>query len=87
MKYIKNDKHDPSWAAQEVPMFVPASSVNLIYGLRHRRSQTGYKVEAGRRNEHGPFLGCPGRIMFVILYVFHALAVQVLNRDTGFLRV
>ena len=28
MKYIKYDKHDPSWAAQEGPLFIPASSLN-----------------------------------------------------------
>ena len=34
MKYIRNDKHDPSWAAQEGPIFNPASNLNLISGMR-----------------------------------------------------
>ena len=38
MNYIKNDKPDPSWAAQEGPMLNPASNLNLISGMRSARS-------------------------------------------------
>ena len=34
MKYIENDKHHPSWAAQEGPLFIPASILNLISDMR-----------------------------------------------------
>ena len=33
-KYIKNDKDDPSWAAQEEHLIIPASNLNLISNMR-----------------------------------------------------
>ena len=40
-KYIKNDKKDPSWAAQEGQLPNPASNLNLISGMR----STGMSVD------------------------------------------
>ena len=34
MKYIKNEKEDPSWAAQEGQLPIPASNLDLISGTR-----------------------------------------------------
>ena len=34
MKYISNDKHDHSWAAQEGPLIIPASNLNLLSDMR-----------------------------------------------------
>ena len=33
-KYIKNDKQDPSWAAQEEQLLIHASILNLKSGIR-----------------------------------------------------
>ena len=54
---------------------------------RPRRSHTGSYVKVRRQNEQFHLLGYPVRIIFVILNVFPAIAVNVLNRDTGFLWV
>ena len=34
MKYIKNDRDDPSWAAQEGQLLIPASNLDLISVMR-----------------------------------------------------
>ena len=34
MKYIKTERDDPSWAAQEEQLFIPASNLDLISGMR-----------------------------------------------------
>ena len=34
MKYIKNDRDNPSWAAQEGQLIIPASNVILKSGMR-----------------------------------------------------
>ena len=34
MKYTKTEKDDPSWAAQEGQLLIPASNLNLISGMR-----------------------------------------------------
>ena len=34
MKYIKTERDDPSWAAQEGRLLIPASNLNLIPGMR-----------------------------------------------------
>ena len=34
MKYIKTEPDDPSWAAQEGQLFIPASNLDLIPGMR-----------------------------------------------------
>ena len=34
MKYVKTERDDPSWAAQEGPLLVPASNLDLISGMR-----------------------------------------------------
>ena len=34
MKYIKTEKDDLSWAAQEGQLFIPASNLDLISGMR-----------------------------------------------------
>ena len=34
MKYIKNEREDPSWAAQEGRLLIPASNLDLISGMR-----------------------------------------------------
>ena len=34
MKYIKTERDDPSWAAQEEQLVIPASSLDLISGIR-----------------------------------------------------
>ena len=41
MKYINNNKHDPSWAAQEGPLFIPVSNRILTSGMR----STGMSME------------------------------------------
>ena len=33
VKYIKNDKDNPSWAAKEGTLFIPASNLNLISAM------------------------------------------------------
>ena len=40
MKYIKTERDDPSWAAQEGRLLIPASNLDLIPGMR----STGYFV-------------------------------------------
>ena len=40
MKYIKTEQDDPSWAAQEGRLLIPASNLDLIPGMR----STGYFV-------------------------------------------
>ena len=34
MKYIKTERDDPSWAAQEEQLLIPASNLDLISGRR-----------------------------------------------------
>ena len=34
MKYIKTEQDDPSWAAQEGRLLIPASNFDLIPGMR-----------------------------------------------------
>ena len=34
MKYMKTERDDPSWAAQEGRLFIPASNLDLISGMR-----------------------------------------------------
>ena len=34
MKYIKTEREDPSWAAQEGQLLIPASNLDLISGMR-----------------------------------------------------
>ena len=34
MKGVENDKRGPSWAAQEGPLFIPASKFSLISGMQ-----------------------------------------------------
>ena len=34
MKHIKNERDDPSWAAQEGRLLIPASNLDLIPGMR-----------------------------------------------------
>ena len=34
MKHIKTDRDDPSWAAQEGQLLIPASNLDLISGMR-----------------------------------------------------
>ena len=34
MKYIKTERDDPSWAAQEGQLLIPASNLDLISGMR-----------------------------------------------------
>ena len=34
MKYIRTERDDPSWAAQEVQSLIPASNLNLFSGMR-----------------------------------------------------
>ena len=34
MKYIKTEREDPSWAAQEERLLIPASNLDLIPGMR-----------------------------------------------------
>ena len=34
MKYVKTEKGDPSWAAQEGPLLIPASNLDLISGMQ-----------------------------------------------------
>ena len=34
MKYLKTERDDPSWAAQEGQLLIPASNNDLISGMR-----------------------------------------------------
>ena len=34
MKYIKTERDDPSWAAQEGQLLIPASNLDLIFGVQ-----------------------------------------------------
>ena len=34
IKYMKNEQEDPSWAAQEGRLLIPASNLNLIPGMQ-----------------------------------------------------
>ena len=34
MKYVNNERDDPSWAAQEGPLLIPASILNLMSGMQ-----------------------------------------------------
>ena len=34
MKYIKTEREDPSWAAQEGQLLIPASNLDLISSIR-----------------------------------------------------
>ena len=34
MRYIKTGRNDPSWAAQEGQLLIPASNLDLISGMR-----------------------------------------------------
>ena len=34
MKYVRNDSDNPSWAAQERHLIIPASNLNLISGMQ-----------------------------------------------------
>ena len=34
MKYVKTERDDPSWAAQEGRLHIPASNLDLISGMR-----------------------------------------------------
>ena len=38
MKYIKTEREDPSWAAQEGRLLIPASNLDLIPGMRSTRT-------------------------------------------------
>ena len=38
MKYIKTERNDPSWAAQEGQLLIPASNLDLISGMRSTRT-------------------------------------------------
>ena len=38
MKYIKTERDDPSWAAQEGQLLIPASNLDLISGMRSTRT-------------------------------------------------
>ena len=39
MKYIKTERDDPSWAAQEGQLLIPASNIDLISGVCNRRGR------------------------------------------------
>ena len=41
MKYVKTDRNDPSWAAQDGRLLIPASNLDLISGMR----STGTSME------------------------------------------
>ena len=34
MRYVKTERDDPSWAAQEGPLLIPASNLDLISAMR-----------------------------------------------------
>ena len=36
MRYVKTERDDPSWAAQEGPLLIPASNLDLISGMRSK---------------------------------------------------
>ena len=40
MKYVKTERDDPSWAAHEGLLLVPASNLDLISGMRWEKART-----------------------------------------------
>ena len=44
MKYVKAERDDPSWAAQEGHFFIPASNLDLISGMRSTATSMGIFV-------------------------------------------
>ena len=40
MKYIKTERDDPSWAAQEEQLLIPASNLDLISGMQSTGTST-----------------------------------------------
>ena len=45
MKYIKTEKNDPSWAAQEGQLLIPTSNLDLISGMRSTGTSRGSSVQ------------------------------------------
>ena len=43
-KYIKTERDDPSWAAQEGQLLIPASNLDLISGMRSTRTSKDFFV-------------------------------------------
>ena len=44
IKYVKTERDDPSWAAQEGPLLIPASNLDLISGMRSTGTSMGIFV-------------------------------------------
>ena len=40
IKYVKTERDDPSWAAQEGRLLIPASNLDLISGMRSTGTST-----------------------------------------------
>ena len=51
MKYIKTEMDDPSWAAQEEQLFIPATNLDLISGMRSTGTSMNFFVR-GRTYPH-----------------------------------
>ena len=52
MKYIKNERDDPSWAAQEWKLLIPASNFDLMSGMRS--TMTSMNILSGERGRTYP---------------------------------
>ena len=44
IKYMKTEREDPSWAAQEGRLLIPASNLDLIPGMRSTRTSMDFYV-------------------------------------------
>ena len=47
MKYMKTEQDDPSWAAQEGQLLIPASNLDLISGMRSTGTSMDFFVRGG----------------------------------------
>ena len=53
MKYIKTERDDPSWAAQEGQLLIPASKLDLLSGMQSTGTSMDISVrEWGRTYPH-----------------------------------
>ena len=52
MKYIKTERDDPSWAAQEGQLLIPASNLDLIPGMRSTGTYYFCPESGGRTYPH-----------------------------------
>ena len=54
MKYIKTERDDPSWAAQEGQLLIPASNLDLISSMRSTGTSMDFFVLGGGGGRNYP---------------------------------